>query len=250
MSKVITLSNHKGGVGKTTSTISLGAALAQKGKRVLLIDLDPQANLTQSLRTDNSDPSRTIYAAIRGAASLKPIAVADNLDVVPSTLDLSGAEIELSAETGREYILRELVDSIKDNYDFVLIDSPPSLGLLTLNALTAADQILIPLQAEYLATQGLTKLLEVVEKIQKRLNKSLTIGGIFITQYDGRKVLNRNVVDVVGASYSQYLLTSRIRDNVALAEAPAAGIDIFRYNPKSNGAEDYMALAIELLDKQ
>ena len=249
MGKVITLSNHKGGVGKTTSTINIGAALHQQGKRVLLIDLDPQANLTQSLRLMVDDTNYTIYGAIRGLAPLKPISVAKDFDVIPSTLDLSGAEIELSAETGREYILKELLDSIRSVYDFILIDSPPSLGLLTLNALTASDEVLIPLQAEYLATQGLSKLLEIVDKIQKRLNKSLIIGGVFITQYDGRKVLNRNVVDTVGTRFSQYMLQTKIRDNVALAESPAAGLDIFRYSPKSNGADDYTALASEILSR-
>ena len=250
MSKVITLSNHKGGVGKTTSTINIGAALHRQGKHVLLIDLDPQANLTQSLRLITDDIKHTIYGAIRGTAPLKPISVAEGFDVIPSTLDLSGAEIELSGETGREYILKELLESVRPRYDFILIDSPPSLGLLTLNALTASDEVLIPLQAEYLATQGLSKLLEVVDKIQKRLNKSLSIGGVFITQYDGRKVLNRNVVDAVGVRFSQYMLQTKIRDNVALAESPAAGLDIFRYSPKSNGADDYTALAVEILSKQ
>jgi len=249
MSKVITLSNHKGGVGKTTSTINIGAALTQQGKRVLLIDLDPQANLTQSLRLMVADSVDTIYGAIRGAAAIKPIEVAEGFDVVPSTLDLSGAEIELSSEAGREYILKELLEPLKAKYDFILIDSPPSLGLLTLNALAASDEVLIPLQAEYLATQGLSKLLEVVEKIQKRLNKGLKVGGIFITQYDARKVLNRNVVDAVGSRFSEYLLNSKIRENVALAESPAAGLDIFRYNPASNGANDYTSLVSELLSK-
>lgn len=250
MSKIIALSNHKGGVGKTTSTISLGAALHQEGYSVLLVDLDPQANLTQSLRLLEEDPAKTIYGAIRGLAPLQVKSIAEGFDVIPSTLDLSGAEIELSAETGREYILKELLETVKDNYDFILIDSPPSLGLLTLNALTASDEVLIPLQAEYLATQGLTKLMEVVEKIQKRINRSLKIGGVFITQYDGRKVLNRNVAEAVGSHFEKYLLSTKIRDNVALAEAPAAGVDIFRYNPKSNGAEDYLLLAKELLGKQ
>ena len=250
MSKIITLSNHKGGVGKTTSTINLGAALSEQGKRVLLIDLDPQANLTQSLRIQIHDVSQSIYGAMRGIERLLPVSVFAGLDVIPSTLDLSGAEIELSSETGREYILRELIEPLRNKYDFILIDSPPSLGLLTLNALTAANEVLIPLQAEYLATQGLTKLLEVVQKVQARLNKELSIGGVFITQYDKRKVLNRNVAEVVGNGYAGYMLNTRIRDNVALAEAPAAGLDIFRYSPKSSGAEDYTALANELLNKQ
>ncbi|MBO0953141.1 ParA family protein [Fibrella forsythiae] len=249
MSKIITLSNHKGGVGKTTSTINIGAALNQQGKRVLLIDLDPQANLTQSLRLAVGDPAATIYGALRGMAPLQPLEIVSGFEVIPSTLDLSGAEIELSSEAGREFILKELLDPLRSRYDCVLIDCPPSLGLLTLNALAACDQVLIPLQAEYLATQGLAKLLEVIEKIQKRLNKSLVIGGIFITQYDGRKVLNRNVVETVAAHFAPYLLATKIRDNVALAESPATGLDIFRYSPKSNGAEDYTALAQELLSK-
>jgi len=244
MSKVIAVTNHKGGVGKTTSTINIGAGLAKLGKRVLLIDLDPQANLSQSLGI--KDPTATIYGAIRGEHPLQPVNVLKRLDVVPSTLDLSGAEIELSSETGREYILRELLDTVKGSYDYVIIDSPPSLGLLTVNALTSADEILIPLQAQYLALQGLSKLLEIVDKIQKRLNKGLRIGGVFITQYDSRKILNRNVVETIESHFKETVFKTRIRDNVALAEAPTQGQDIFRYNPTSYGALDYLALCKEI----
>ena len=244
MSKVIAVTNHKGGVGKTTSTINIGAGLAKLGKRVLLIDLDPQANLSQSLGI--KDPTATIYGAIRGEHPLRPVNVLKRLDVVPSTLDLSGAEIELSSETGREYILRELLDTVKGSYDYVIIDSPPSLGLLTVNALTSADEILIPLQAQYLALQGLSKLLEIVDKIQKRLNKGLRIGGVFITQYDSRKILNRNVVETIESHFKETVFKTRIRDNVALAEAPTQGQDIFRYNPTSYGALDYLALCKEI----
>ncbi|GAB3284482.1 ParA family protein [Larkinella harenae] len=244
MSKVIALANNKGGVAKTTSTINLGAGLNRMGKRVLLIDLDPQANLTQSLGVTN--PAITIYDTMSGRAPISPVVVLDGFDIVPSTLDLSGAEIELSAETGREYILRESLDPIRKNYDYILIDCPPSLGLLAVNALTAADEILIPLQAQFLATQGLTKMLEVIDKIQKRLNKKLRIGGVFLTQYDSRKVLNRNIADAVLGHFTGQVLSTRIRDNVALAEAPTQGLDIFRYNPKSNGAEDYTSLSIEV----
>jgi chromosome partitioning protein len=245
MSKVIAVTNHKGGVGKTTSTINIGAGLAKLGKRVLLIDLDPQANLSQSLGI--KDPTATIYGAIRGEHPLQPVNVLKRLDVVPSTLDLSGAEIELSSETGREYILRELLDTVKGSYDYVIIDSPPSLGLLTVNALTSADEILIPLQAQYLALQGLSKLLEIVDKIQKRLNKGLRIGGVFITQYDSRKILNRNVVETIESHFKETVFKTRIRDNVALAEAPTQGQDIFRYNPTSYGALDYLALCKEIV---
>lgn len=247
MSKVISISNHKGGVGKTTSTINIGAGLNQLGKKILLIDLDPQANLTQSLGI--LEPTKTIYGALRGEYKLEPIEILSGFDVIPSTLDLSGAEIEMSSEPGREYILKELIDQIRDSYDYVLIDSPPSLGLLTLNSFVASDEILIPLQAQYLALQGMTKLIEVIGKVKKRLNKKLEIGGVFITQYDNRKVLNRDVVSAIESHFSDDVFDTKIRDNVALAEAPAQGVDIFRYQPKSFGAEDYLALSKEILDK-
>jgi chromosome partitioning protein len=253
MSKVISISNHKGGVGKTTSAINIGAGLYRLGKKVLLIDLDPQANLTQSLGI--VDPDKTIYGALRGEYNLAPLELLkgegkSRLDVIPSTLDLSGAEIEMSGEAGREYILKELIDSIKKDYDYILIDSPPSLGLLTLNSFVASDEVFIPLQAQFLALQGLAKLIEVIDKIKKRLNKGLKIGGVFITQYDSRKVLNREVVAIIEGHFKKELFESKIRDNVALAEAPAQGLDIFRYNPKSYGAEDYLALSEEILKRK
>lgn len=244
MSKIISIANHKGGVGKTTSTINIGAGLANLKKRVLLIDLDPQANLSQSLGVEDED--RNIYGAIRGEYKLEPITVYKGLDIIPSTLDLSGAEVELSSETGREYILQELIEPLRDKYDFILIDSPPSLGLLTINAFTASNEILIPLQAQYLALQGLSKLMEVIDKIKKRLNKELELGGVFITQYDKRKVLNRDVVETIETHFKEKVFKTKIRDNVALAEAPTQSLDIFRYNPKSYGAEDYLKLCKEI----
>jgi chromosome partitioning protein len=245
MSRVISISNHKGGVGKTTSAINIGAGLNRLGKRVLLIDLDPQANLSQSLGL--TDQERTIYGAIRGEYKLQPIEVVKELDIIPSTLDLSGAEVELSGEAGREYILRELIEPIRGSYDFILIDSPPSLGLLTINAFTASDEVFIPLQAQYLALQGLTKLMEVIEKIKKRLNKELKLGGVIVTQYDSRKILNRDVVATIQAHFKNEVFKTKIRDNIALAEAPANSLDIFRYNPKSYGAADYLSLCKEIL---
>ena len=247
MSKVISISNHKGGVGKTTSALNIGAGLNKLGKKVLLIDLDPQANLSQSLGIIEHE--KNIYGAIRGEYKLQPINIIKGLDLIPSTLDLSGAEVELSGEAGREYILKELIDPIKKQYDYVIIDSPPSLGLLTINSFTASDEVLIPLQAQYLAIQGLTKLVEVIYKIKKRLNKSLKVGGVFITQYDNRKVLNRDVVTTIKSHFKNEVFKTKIRDNVALAEAPTQGVDIFRYQPKSKGAEDYLALCREIVKK-
>ena len=247
MSKVISISNHKGGVGKTTSAINIGAGLNLLKKKVLLIDLDPQANLTQSLGLINEPIN--IYGALRGEYKLQPIEIIKGLDIIPSTLDLSGAEIELSSEPGREYILKELIEPLRASYDFIIIDSPPSLGLLTINSFTASDEILIPLQAQYLALQGLAKLVEVVEKIKGRLNKSLRVGGVFITQYDSRKVLNRDVVETIQAHFKDEVFKTKIRDNIALAEAPSQGLDIFRYSSKSYGAEDYLALSKEVLKR-
>ena len=247
MSKVISISNHKGGVGKTTSAINIGAGLNKLKKKVLLIDLDPQANLSQSLGI--IEPEFTIYGGLRGDYELQPIELPNGLNLIPSTLDLSGAEVEMSGEAGREYILKELIDPIKNSYDYIIIDSPPSLGLLTINSFTASDEILIPLQAQYLALQGLTKLMEVVDKIKQRLNKGLSIGGVFITQYDSRKVLNRDVAETIQTHFKDKVFKTKIRDNIALAEAPSQGLDIFRYNPKSYGAEDYLKLSKELIKK-
>ena len=244
---IISISNHKGGVGKTTSTINIGAGLQSLGKKILLIDLDPQANLSQSLGL--IDQEKNIYGALRGEYKLQPITVAPGLDVIPSTLDLSGAEVELSGEAGREYILRELIEPLRSKYDYILIDCPPSLGLLTINSFTASDEVFIPLQAQYLAIQGLSKLVEIIEKIKSRLNKKLRVGGVFITQYDSRKVLNRDVVETIQANFKKEIFKTKIRDNVALAEAPTQGEDIFRYQPKSYGAEDYLALCREILKR-
>ena len=244
---VIAVANHKGGVGKTTSTLNIGAALQRMGKKVLLVDLDPQANLTQSLGLTEHSP--TVYEALRGESPLEPVEVLPGLDVVTSTLDLSGAEVELSSEPGREYILKELLEPIRSRYSYVLIDSPPSLGLLTINAFTAAEEVYIPLQAHYLALQGMSKLQEIVERVGKRLNKGLHIGGVFVTQYDQRKVLNRNVAEAIREHFPSVVFRTAIRDNVALAEAPTQALDVFRYAPRSTGAEDYQALAKEIIKR-
>lgn len=247
MSKVIAITNHKGGVGKTTSVVNIGAGMNSKRRRVLLIDLDPQASLSQSLGL--TDQERNIYTALRGDHPLEPISVVKNLDIIPSTLDLSGAEVEMSSEPGREYLLKELLEPLQNEYHYILIDTPPSLGLLTINAFTASQYILIPLQAQYLALQGMSKLLEVVDKITKRLNKGLEIGGVFITQYDSRKILNRDIASTIGEHFKDGLFKTYIRDNISLAEAPTSGKDIFRYAPKSYGAQDYLSLVKEIIKR-
>ncbi|MBB6459539.1 ParA family protein [Flammeovirga kamogawensis] len=247
--QVISISNHKGGVGKTTSVVNLGAGLHQLGKRVLMIDMDPQANLSQSLGV--FEPEKSVYTMLRGFCKIEDAMQELELDLqlIPSELDLSGAELELSMEAGREFILKDHINKVKDNFDFILIDCPPSLGLLTINAFTASNQVFFPLQAQFLATQGLKKLLEVIEKVQQRLNQDLEVGGVFITQFDKRKILNRNVKDAIEKHFGDKLFKTVIRENVALAEAPSRQTNIFKYNPKSNGALDYWGLAQEVLDR-
>lgn len=243
--RVLAISNNKGGVGKTTSTINLGAALAELYGPVLLIDADPQANLTLSLGMDtNSSPN--LYTAIHQGKIEAVYKIKENLHLVPSHLDLTAAELELAAEAGREYILKELLEPHLESYKYILIDTPPSLGLLTINALTAAQEVYIPLQAEFLAVQGLNKLLEVIAKIQKRINPGLVLGGVFLTMYNSRRALNRDVQEEITEALRDKVLECKISDNIALAEAPALGVDIFRYNSKSKGARDYLGLAAEI----
>jgi chromosome partitioning protein len=247
MGIVISLLNHKGGVGKTTSAINIGAGLVELGKRVLLIDLDPQANLTISLGIPRQ--KSTIYEALRGEGELTPYTHKPNMDVITSSLDLSGAEMELINEAGREYILRELLTQVTEDYDFVLIDCPPSLGLLTLNALTSSKMVLIPLQTEFLAVQGLAKIKQVIDKVKFRLNKQLDIGGVIATMYDSRRVLNRDVVETIHKYFGEKVFKTYIRENVALAEAPAQRKDIFDYAPRSSGSTDYLELSKEILER-
>ena len=245
MSKVISISNHKGGVGKTTSAINIGAGLNRLGKKVLLIDMDPQANLSESLGV--VDEERNIYGLLKGDYTMAPLEILKGLDIIPSTIDLSGAEVELSGEANRMNILKRIVDPARKSYDYIIIDCPPSLGLLTINSFVASDQVLIPLQAQYLALKGMSKLIDVIDRIKETLNKDLKVGGVFITQYDSRKVLNREVFTSIHSQIKSRIFSTKIRDNIALAEAPTQEVDIFRYNPKSFGAEDYLALCNEII---
>lgn len=246
--KTIALTNQKGGVGKTTSTINIGAALAKLGKKVLLIDLDPQANLTYSLKMHSNRVDKNIYHALKGKATAKEAIIKHNgFDFIPSSLELSGAELELANEPAREGLLKNVLEQIKDDeYDFVLIDCPPNLGLLTLNAFTAVEDIFIVLQSEYLALHGLSKLLDLIKIVQQRLNNRLAVGGIICTLYDSRKNLNKEVVGHIQDYFGDKVFSTIIRDNVALAEAPSHHKTIFEYDENSNGAKDYFALAKEI----
>ncbi len=248
MTKIIAVLNHKGGVGKTTTTINLAAALQQKKKRVLAIDMDGQANLTESFGL-SIEEEQTVYGAMKGKYPLPLVETAGGVTVVPYCLDLSAAEAELINEPGRELILNGLIGKLLENrkFDYILIDCPPSLGLLTLNALTAADYLIIPVQAQFLAMRGMAKIMNVIATVQERLNPKLAIGGIVITQFDKRKTLNKSVAELVKDSFCEKVFKTVIRDNVSLAEAPIKGKNIFEYSRNSNGAKDYMALAQEVL---
>jgi len=247
--KIIALVNQKGGTGKTTSTINIAAGLSNKGFKVLAIDLDPQGSLTASLGVDTYNSPNTIYEALNGQIKAQDCIIKKNFDIMPSDIRLSGAEIELSSTPGRETILKEVLDPVSNNYDYILIDCPPSLTLLTLNGLVAAKEIYITLQPEYLALLGMSQLIKTIETVKKRLNPSLEVTGIIITMYDSRKILNKEVIENVETYFKGKLFNTRIRNNVALAEAPAQGLDIFSYKPGSNGAEDYNNLVNEILQR-
>ncbi len=246
MSRIIAVSNHKGGVGKTTSVVNIGVGLTLAKKKVLLVDLDPQANLSQSFGIE--EPAHTIYGVLKGEYEIQPVNIRKNLDLVPSELNLSGAEIELSAQPGREYILREQLNKFKDMYDYILIDCPPALGLLTINALTSAEEVFLPLQAEYLALRGLDKLNNIIELVQNRLNDKIKITGVIVTQFDKRKVLNRDIEKAIRENFGSKVFKNVIRDNIALAEAPTMQTDIFSYAKNSAGAKDYKVLVKEIIN--
>lgn len=243
--KVFSFSQHKGGVGKTTSTATLGAALAQKGNKVLVIDLDAQQNLTYSLL--NREPAESVYESLTKDQPLPIYTVRDNLDIVPASIELARAEIDLSARMARERILKNLLDPIKDNYDYILIDCPPSLGIVTTNALVASDKLIIPMTAEVLPLKGLRMLDDVVNEVKKFVNPDLEIGGVILTRFDRRKTLNVEILNSLYKTYKEKVFETKIRENIALAETTMTGKSIFEYAPKSNGAKDYMALADEFL---
>ena len=245
--KTIAFTNQKGGVGKTTSTINVGAGLCLQGKKVLLIDLDPQANLTYSLRMNSQRLDNTIYDVLKGRKTPGEAIINHNgFDILPSSIDLSGAEMEFANEPARETLLRGMLNKLDREYDYVLIDCPPNLGLLTLNAFTAVKEVFIVLQSEYLALHGLSKLMDVIKIVKERLNPDIEISGIICTLFDKRKNLNKEVVDHIKDYFGDKVFKTIIRDNVALAEAPSHHKTIFEYDPESHGAKDYMSLAKEI----
>jgi chromosome partitioning protein len=251
MTRIIALVNQKGGVGKTTSTINIGAGLTRHKKKVLLVDLDPQANLTYSLGIDAHNLEDTIYEVLKSEIDAKDAIISKNgYDIIPASINLSGAEIELSGAAGRELLLKEAFSDVIKQYDYILLDCPPSLGLLTLNGLTTATEVYIPLQTEFLALHGMSKLLQTIDVIKRRLNNKLRITGIIGTLYDKRKKLNQEVISKIKEHFSDKLFNTLIRDNISLAEAPSYGQDIITYKKDSNGAIDYLALSKEIINQE
>jgi chromosome partitioning protein len=256
--------NQKGGVGKTTSVVNIGSGLTILGKRVLLVDLDPQGHVTGFLGIDPQQIKKTIYDVLLGDAAAKDVVVTRELgarlnvdgrdsrlhvSVIPADLSFSEAEVELSRLPDREYLLRDSLGGVAELYDHVLIDCPPSLGLLATNALCAAHKVFVPVQTEYLALESLQNLHKAIEAVKVSLNPNLEIGGLIATRYDGRKVLNRTIVERLKEQFGALLLETVIRENIVLAEAPSFGKDIFTYRPRSYGAQDYLNLCFEMLGR-
>ncbi|HDR6310409.1 sporulation initiation inhibitor protein Soj [Bacillus cereus group sp. RP32] len=250
MGKIIAIANQKGGVGKTTTSVNLGAGLAQVGKKVLLVDIDAQGNATTGVGIEKSELDQCIYNVLVEDADVQGVickTATENLDVLPATIQLAGAEIELVPTISREVRLQRALQPVRDEYDYIIIDCPPSLGLLTINALTAADSVIIPVQCEYYALEGLSQLLNTVRLVQKHLNKNLAIQGVLLTMLDARTNLGIQVIDEVKKYFRDKVYRSIIPRNVRLSEAPSHGKPIMQYDAKSRGAEVYIDLAEEVI---
>lgn len=253
MGRIIAVANQKGGVGKTTTAINLSACLAEIGQKVLVIDMDPQGNTTSGYGIDKNQLSNTIYEMIIGECELEECLIKDiieNLSLLPSTVNLSGAEIELIGVDRREYILKDKVEQERDNYNFIIIDCPPSLSMLTVNAMTTADTVIVPIQCEYYALEGLSQLIHTINLVKQRLNPELEIEGVVFTMYDARTNLSLQVVENVKNNLNQSIYKTIIPRNIRLAEAPSHGMPINLYDAKSTGAEAYRLLAQEVLRKK
>ena len=250
MGKIMSIANQKGGVGKTTSSVNLSACLAHLGKKVLLIDTDPQGNATSGVGINKADVNNCIYNVLVEDLPAEEVCIPtnmNNLDIIPATIQLAGAEIELVPTISREIRLKKSLDDLKEKYDYIIIDCPPSLGLLTINALTSSDTVLIPVQCEYYALEGLSQLLNTIRLVQKHLNKHLMIEGVLLTMLDARTNLGIQVIEEVKKYFQDKVYKSIIPRNVRLGEAPSHGQPIITYDPKSRGAEVYLELAKEVM---
>lgn len=252
MSRVIAIANQKGGVGKTTTAVSLAACIAETGKKVLAIDIDPQGNLTSGLGIEKEDVDNSVYQILIGDCEAQDAictCACKNLDVIPSHVNLAGAEVELLDINKREFLLRDRIAGIRDKYDFIIIDCPPALSMLTINALTTADSVLVPIQCEYYALEGLSQLMHTIDLVRARLNEKLYIQGVVFTMYDSRTNLSLQVVENVRDTLNQHIYRTIIPRNVRLAEAPSHGLPINIYDSSSSGAESYRKLAREVIEE-
>lgn len=252
MGRIIAIANQKGGVGKTTTAINLSACLAEVGQKVLTVDFDPQGNATSGLGFEKEYMDKTVYELLMGECQIDDCIIKDvqeNLDVLPSDVNLAGAEIELLDEEGKESLLKKELEKIEKNYDFVIVDCPPSLSLLTINALTAADTVLVPIQCEYYALEGLSQILQTVDLVKKKLNPKLELEGVVFTMYDARTNLSLEVVENVKNHLNRTIYKTIIPRNVRLAEAPSHGMPINLYDSRSTGAESYRLLAAEVISR-